>query len=349
MVALRKGYSLAELIIIFIIIAILMTILLPVFYRARVKNQQNTCLDNQRRITMSMLYQAQERGGIMPLSQQVWQRVALPSETLQCPEVKDTVKNAYVYNNLVSGLPLADVSDASATPIIADGQHLSKTNGEYTNIAYSDSDLVARHDKATIVGYLDGHAALEANAHFWLKSLVEDFEQMPRVTMARDGIHQKDSSVSLCQNILFHGKRSLEISYHLTSVVNSFVTPALTGPKISIPIYRIGVMVKGDGSQQDIALRMIDAQGEIFEFAGNPSRCDNTEWHEVIFDLWRDTMHRAASHVPGAKSDGIMQYPIRFRSIMVKRTLPDSATKGRILIDNISVWANRQPKDILTP
>lgn len=343
MVTSKNGFTLLELMIIIAIILILAAILMPVFIRAHEKNQQITCLHNQQQIVQTMIMKAQENNEHMLNSSTVWQSISLPPEVLQCPTVSNTDKIGYVYNNLLSGVSLHNIFDASLTPVIADGQHLGTRNGEYTNVAYSDADLATRHNNATVVGYLDGHAEVTDDAHVWIKMPVENFEENPSVSLAPDGLHsKKGSAVTISEGQFSHGKRCLKIQYDIPTILNSYVAAQLTGPEIRDRFYRVGIMVKGDGSALELKLRLMDARGEVFEYDGKPD-CTFFGWKEVIFKLINDAENHWAAKRPGAVADGKMQYPVRFWQIIVQRTGTDMPVKGNILFDNITIWADAPP------
>ncbi len=62
-----RGFTLVELLIIIMVIAILAAILFPVIVDVREKAHQSTCLNNQRRLAMAITSYAQDNDGRLPL------------------------------------------------------------------------------------------------------------------------------------------------------------------------------------------------------------------------------------------------------------------------------------------
>ncbi|MDR3708758.1 MAG: DUF1559 domain-containing protein [Capsulimonadaceae bacterium] len=65
----RRGFTLIELLIVIAIIAVLSTVLLPVFASAREKARQATCASNMRQIGVGILAYAQDNDEVLPISE----------------------------------------------------------------------------------------------------------------------------------------------------------------------------------------------------------------------------------------------------------------------------------------
>ena len=62
----KRGFTLIELLVVIAIIAILASLLFPVFARAREKARQTTCLSQQRQIATAALMYVQDNNGKFP-------------------------------------------------------------------------------------------------------------------------------------------------------------------------------------------------------------------------------------------------------------------------------------------
>lgn len=156
---LSVGFTLIELLVVIAIIAILAAILFPVFAKAREKARQTQCVNNQKQIVTAVLMYVQEHEEKLPQSTSIWTDVDVPAKVLQCPTAGKNVKNAYVYNNAISGLALGAFPDPTFTAVTLDGQNNTTGANQSPNVAYSIADISARHTGLSIVSYLDGHVA----------------------------------------------------------------------------------------------------------------------------------------------------------------------------------------------
>lgn len=133
----KKGFTLIELLVVIAIIAILASILFPVFSKAREKARQTQCTNNQRQIGISILAFVQEHDEVLPTIDQVWKSInygslgsasnlALQTKSatvLRCPNLT-SIANGYVYNIKLSGKNLGDTSqgtDPTTIFMTADG------------------------------------------------------------------------------------------------------------------------------------------------------------------------------------------------------------------------------------
>lgn len=151
------GFTLIELLVVIAIIAILAAILFPVFAKAREKARQTQCMNNQKQMATSILMSAQENDEKVPDSSNVWSTIDVPAKVRICPTAGKALANGYIYNNNISGVSLGDIDFPVETLLIADGQGEGDATAVpvvYANIAYSDKNLAARHNNATIDLYL---------------------------------------------------------------------------------------------------------------------------------------------------------------------------------------------------
>ena len=162
------GFNLIELLIVIATIAMLASILLPVFAQAREKARQTACLNNQRQIAMALLLNVQDNNEIFPAASNAWGRLALPAKTTTCPD-----NGGYVLNLDISAQSLARFTSAAATWASADGLTQSGvsvipaasfnaaseantlTAAPAVNVAYLGADVLARHNNMTIASYVD--------------------------------------------------------------------------------------------------------------------------------------------------------------------------------------------------
>jgi len=143
-----SGFTLIELLVVIAIIAILAAILFPVFAKAREKEGESTCTNNQRHLAMALLMTAQEHDEKLPALTDWTPRATeggAAGKVWDCPvsALKGTASSPdYLLNNAVAGLALAEVRDPSTTVLTADSN----------NNAYD-----YRHHQQAIASYVDGH------------------------------------------------------------------------------------------------------------------------------------------------------------------------------------------------
>jgi len=165
----KKGFTLIELLVVIAIIAILASILFPVFSKAREKARQTQCANNQRQIAIAILGYVQEHDEVLPTANDVWSGISYSSlissdnlalaatsaSVLRCPNIPAKA-NGYVYNVKASGKGLGDRSFGDPTTFFmtADGSDTA-TSG---NTAVVVTDVgTTRHGGSFILSFLDGH------------------------------------------------------------------------------------------------------------------------------------------------------------------------------------------------
>jgi prepilin-type processing-associated H-X9-DG protein len=151
-----------------------------VFAKAREKARQTSCLNNQKQIATSAMMYAQDHDEMLPSASEFWGALSIDKGVLKCP-TKSRLANGYVFNGLIAGKALGEISDSSGTMVTADGAHTATTTPTitYDNIATTGGDIDAgRHGGKTILSYVDGHAEITSNLPFpfipgivcWLKA-----------------------------------------------------------------------------------------------------------------------------------------------------------------------------------
>lgn len=183
----RRGFTLIELLVVIAIIAILASILFPVFSSARAKGRQAACISNVKQLVLAMHMYAQDYDEMFPYSTvptaggtngyyaqlagiNEWQwydaiyDYSRNREINICPEIK-TVVPGYGMNAAQSGMSLGYMFDAAKKVLIidfADANNLGSPHGksEVTGIAdpLLDNKYAHRHNGGYVVGYGDGHA-----------------------------------------------------------------------------------------------------------------------------------------------------------------------------------------------
>ena len=151
-----RGFTLLELLIVILIIAILAGLLFPVISKAREKSRQTACTNNLRQMLVSFTTYMQDNDEITPSSQSVWKVMNLPAATLQCPtESLSGATNTYGFVDSLGDPPIAlgTIADPSRQPVFMDWNVTASS----MNLVFQYSDISFRHDYNTILGFMDGH------------------------------------------------------------------------------------------------------------------------------------------------------------------------------------------------
>lgn len=155
------GFTLIELLVVIAVIALLATILFPVFGKAREKARQASCSNNQKQIVTTALMFAQDHDEKLPKDATVWEDLALPTGVLKCATVAK-LRNGYVFTG-VAGQALGDIDVPEDTVMVADGAtQLVTGDRKSMNVAYAESDIaIDRHVRKFLAGYVDGHVQMK--------------------------------------------------------------------------------------------------------------------------------------------------------------------------------------------
>jgi len=194
----RKGFTLIELLVVIAIIAILASILFPVFARAREKARQSSCLANIKQLTLAALSYAQDYDEQLPnedwdtdgsgnesAGDTTWRTAILPySRNVQiffCPSDRSPSGTRYDGSlgdhDLVAGYAfnvshwdpgsptpprlasLGAAEDASSVVLLWESTGSYQIGAQSNAHGYVRSDAAAtRHNGGQNCGFMDGHA-----------------------------------------------------------------------------------------------------------------------------------------------------------------------------------------------
>ena len=182
----RHGFTLIELLVVIAIIAILASILFPVFSKAREKARQAGCASNIRQISLAIQMYAEDYDETYPLmsypagnsGNKYWYQAIYPfiqsTKIFACPDdsstmmpgdqytadgiwVSNKLKNSYAYNYQLKGVTMAAVTSPSdlfmnwdASTASVDTDNLPETNNRYRTV-------VPIHTGGDNYAFADGH------------------------------------------------------------------------------------------------------------------------------------------------------------------------------------------------
>ena len=194
----RRGFTLIELLVVIAIIAILASMLFPVFSRARAKARQSSCLSNLKQIALSIEMYVQDYDECYNYYQhsltQPWYDMLHPymknREIIVCPEKREwrpggsePSKTGYGLNQSVfpagggSPVPVAPISmsqigDPAGT---IGGADKHQGNIHCIGVSFSSStawpyNVDSRHNSGANFFFLDGHAKWLTRGGSWSSS-----------------------------------------------------------------------------------------------------------------------------------------------------------------------------------
>jgi len=195
----RQGFTLIELLVVIAIIAILASILFPVFSRARAKARQTACLSNQNQLDKAIIMYTQDADESFPLTAVLMPNVGHYSATEYqwydaiheytrnweidvCPEIK-IIDPGYGMNAALSGQSVGIMYDSAKKVVIidfSDPTNPSATTGQcqvnsdpvnFPGIwdPLLNNQYAKRHNGGYNVSFGDGHSK------FMLPSSMDNF------------------------------------------------------------------------------------------------------------------------------------------------------------------------------
>jgi len=193
-----RAFTLIELLVVIAIIAILAAILFPVFAKAREKARQNSCLSNQKQMSLAVMQYTQDYDEVLPFAYtatpyvHLWNLVypyTKNNQIYKCPSDPDPwaglpngVVLSYIANytfhppgdNLAaaparslawvissaSKVSQAENADGSTSNLTPDCQYAYGTTGSAVSAGYNPWARVSRerHNGGSNYAFMDGHA-----------------------------------------------------------------------------------------------------------------------------------------------------------------------------------------------
>ena len=172
----KRGFTLIELLVVIAIIAILASILFPVFAKAREKARQTQCTSNLKQLALAIQMYSQDNGSQYPgIDGSGWVGKISPyvggsSEMFLCPSDKTGADNVVSYalaglliredrtgvkeSQVISPSEVGAIADAS--PSQAVGRVIG--GGGQQPVESISAEPEARHGRGLVVGFVDGHA-----------------------------------------------------------------------------------------------------------------------------------------------------------------------------------------------
>jgi len=177
----KRGFTLIELLVVIAIIAILASILFPVFAKAREKARQTTCLSKIRQIAVAAQMYNQDNNGKF-VAGSGWDTtlgsyLGNNSTMFSCPSDSNEGVDSYGYSGMLlradgTGVNESVITAPTEVGIVCDASP-SKSYGNggiLGNGGLNDAATFAvipepRHSGGTVVGYADGHAKFVPNGY----------------------------------------------------------------------------------------------------------------------------------------------------------------------------------------
>lgn len=137
----RSGFTMIELLVVAAIMAILASLLFPLFAMATENAHRVNCLSNQRQLAQAVMMWTQEHSETFPDGALIWDALKLmkvPQKVLSCPTQPDEGLG-YDYSNFISNKLLSDVARPSDEIMTVDGYDSPMTLGCMTVSAGNSS------------------------------------------------------------------------------------------------------------------------------------------------------------------------------------------------------------------
>ena len=148
-----RGFTLVEILVVILIIAILASLLFPAFVKAQEKGRQATCLSNQHQINVAIGVWSQDHHDTFPSAGSIWNDIKISRRILLCPSKPRQAPVGYVYSTFIADKPESLVTEPIEEIVTADGANASHQFAE-------PGDIDFRHNNAFLASYVDGHVEL---------------------------------------------------------------------------------------------------------------------------------------------------------------------------------------------
>ncbi|MEI7833265.1 MAG: prepilin-type N-terminal cleavage/methylation domain-containing protein [bacterium] len=142
-----QGFTLIELLVVIAIIAILASILFPVFSKARAKAREIACISNVKQIAAAIIIYRNENKVYPDIGWTTDSSMGLSPKVLICP-ARPTEASGYAINGYLHGL--TDGAVINETRVISVFDATGETSGIEPNFN--------SHGGGAIIGFIDGHA-----------------------------------------------------------------------------------------------------------------------------------------------------------------------------------------------
>jgi prepilin-type processing-associated H-X9-DG protein len=155
---LQRRIKLAEIVIIVVSIAIVITIgrfIYVGFNSLREYTRERRCLINQREIARVALMYLQDHNKNFPAKENFWKDINIEPEYLICPTKGTRTLNSYAFNTQLDKKPVNKIAYPSKVFITCDSDAAN-------NLWTTPADSAKRHRGYCIYSYVDGHVRLSA-------------------------------------------------------------------------------------------------------------------------------------------------------------------------------------------
>ncbi len=148
-----RGFTLVEILVVILIIAVLASLLFPAFAKAQEKGRQTTCLSNQHQINVAITVWKDDHQDSYPPASRVWNDIKISRRTLICPSKPRMAPVGYAYSSFIADKPESLITEPTEEIVTADSASATRTFAEPTDIDF-------RHNFGFIASYADGHVEM---------------------------------------------------------------------------------------------------------------------------------------------------------------------------------------------
>jgi prepilin-type N-terminal cleavage/methylation domain-containing protein/prepilin-type processing-associated H-X9-DG protein len=172
----RKGFTLIELLVVIAIIAILASILFPVFSRAREKARQTSCLSNTKQLMLAVIGYTDDYDEVLPTNSMDTGAGVYSWRTMLMPYVKNTQIFMCPSNKITTGAfhSAMDVTAGEKSGYGMNVNHWGPAGAPASPTPAYGQDLGGCEDSSSVILLFesDGSESVgdEADAHGWVPS-----------------------------------------------------------------------------------------------------------------------------------------------------------------------------------